>query len=183
MTGPLFPKAYADRVARLRVPGGFALAAAFLWLSNPTPASLAWGLPLALAGLCLRAWAAGHIAKDQRLTTSGPYAYVRNPLYLGTLSAAAGLALASRSWSLGLVFAAVFLLVYLPAIELEQQHLRDLFPEYDGYAAAVPMLWPRLRRAPRGRRFSWQLYLHNREYQALGGFLIATLWLLWKTWR
>lgn len=178
-----FPKPYADTVARLRVPGGFALAVLFIWLSAPSPLSLALGLPLSALGLWLRAWAAGHIAKDRRLTTSGPYALVRNPLYLGSLIAAAGLAAAARSPLVAVLFAVYFVLLYLPAIQLEEQHLRELFPEYEGYAAEVPALIPRLRRKPDGGRFSWRLYRYNREYQALLGFLAAALVLLWKTWR
>ena len=71
----------------------------FLWLSAPTAGSLLYGLPVAVCGLLLRAWAAGHVRKDQSLTTCGPYAFVRNPLYLGTLLVAAGFALASRRLS------------------------------------------------------------------------------------
>lgn len=178
-----FPKPYADAAARLRAPAGFVLVAAFVWLAAPTPASLAWGLPLAALGLGLRAWAAGHITKDRRLTTTGPYAFVRNPLYLGSLTAAAGFALASRCWLLAALFAAFFLLLYLPAIQLEQQHLRELFPEYEAYAARVPALLPRLRRGGRDARFSWRLYRYNREYQALLGYLAAAALLFWKAWR
>ena len=124
-----FPKPYADLVQRLRVPAGFVLVVAFGWLSQPNSQSLAWGLPVSLIGLWLRAWASGHLEKNMRLAESGPYAYVRNPLYLGTLIVAAGLAIASRQWPLAVLFAVVFLLIYLPAIELEEQHLRKLFPE------------------------------------------------------
>jgi hypothetical protein len=92
-------------------------------------------------------------------------------LYLGTLLAAAGLVLAARSLPLALLFATAFLLMYLPAIELEEQHLRSLFPEYAEYAARVPMLLPRFRRSPNGERFAWRQWTHNREYQALAGFL------------
>src|ERR1035437_6098550 len=90
---------------------------------------------------------AGCLAKDRQLATGGPYAYTRNPLYIGTLLVAAGLVLASRSILLGALFATVFALVYLPVIQNEEQHLRRLFPEYAGYAARVPALWPRLTRA------------------------------------
>lgn len=178
-----FPKPYADAAARLRVPGGFALLVCFVWLSSPTPFWLALGLPASALGLGLRAWAAGHIAKDRQLTTSGPYAWVRNPLYLGSLIAAAGLAAAARSPLLALLFGVYFLFLYLPAIQLEEQHLRELFPEYDSYAARVPALIPRPRRSSGGTRFSWKLYRYNREHQALVGFLVAALLLVWKAWR
>ena len=123
-----FSKPYADAVAKLRVPCGFVLVAAFLWLSAPTLGSLAAGLPVSLLGLALRAWAAGHLQKDSVLTDSGPYAWVRNPLYLGTLTAAAGFVIASRRWELGASVAAVFIFIYLPVVELEEQHLVALFP-------------------------------------------------------
>ena len=179
---PGFPRSYAHAVARLRVPFGFALVAAFAWFSAPNAQSLAWGLPVAAVGLVLRAWAAGRLAKNQRLATSGPYAYVRNPLYLGTALAGAGLAIASRQALLGALFAAVFGLVYLPAIQLEEEYLGELFPEYPAYAKRVRMLWPRLATDGAGGRFEWRLYWKNEEYQALAGFLAGAALLIWKAW-
>jgi len=181
----LFPKRYADAVARLRVPAGFLLAGAFLWFSAPDARSLALGLPVAAAGLVLRAWAAGHLAKNLRLATSGPYAYTRNPLYLGTAIVAAGFAIAGRSPVFALLSAAAFLLIYLPVVQLEQQHLRQLFAEYDAYAARVPAFLPACgRRSQAGRKnphpFQWSLYLRNKEYEALAGFVAGMLWLIWR---
>jgi protein-S-isoprenylcysteine O-methyltransferase Ste14 len=173
-----FPKPYADAVAKLRVPGGFLMVAAFLWLSAPTWQSLAAGLPLSIFGLMLRGWAAGHLEKNRALAQSGPYAYVRNPLYIGTLMVAAGFVLASRRWELGLLFAAVFLLIYLPVVELEEQHLRSLFPEYADYAKRVPRLWPRFGSST--GKFRWLVYKRNQEYQALTGFLAGVAVLIWK---
>src|ERR1051325_421336 len=115
-----FPKPYADAVARLRVPAGFLLVVLFAWFSQPSFESLAYGVPLSLLGLGLRAWAAGCLYKDRDLATSGPYAHLRNPLYVGTLTVAAGLVIAARSIPLGILFAAVFAFVYLPAIQLEE---------------------------------------------------------------
>jgi protein-S-isoprenylcysteine O-methyltransferase Ste14 len=183
-----FPKPYADAVAKLRVPTGFVLAAAFLWLSAPTMESLAVGIPVSLAGLAIRAWAAGHLEKNLALTDSGPYAIVRNPLYIGTLTAAAGFVIASRRWELGVVFAATFLLVYLPVVELEEQHLRTLFPDYAEYAARVRKLipGPPLSSASGGvkpKHFRWSLYRHNREYEALAGFFAGVAVLCWKAFR
>lgn len=176
----VFPKPYADVAARLRVTAGFALVVAFAWLSKPDILSLAAGLPIALVGLALRAWATGHLEKDRRLADSGPYAFVRNPLYLGTLVVAAGFVVASRRWVLAILFAAAFIAIYLPAIELEEQHLRDIFPEFSAYAQRVPALLPKLRNTGAGGRFRWSQYVHNREYQALLGFLAGAAWLLAK---
>ncbi|HEY4359926.1 MAG TPA: methyltransferase [Bryobacteraceae bacterium] len=181
-----FPKAYADRVAKLRVPFGFLMIAAFVWLARPNVCSLLVGLPVSALGLALRGWAAGHLEKNLALTESGPYARVRNPLYLGTLTAAAGLAIAALRWELGVLFAAVFLLVYLPVVELEEQHLRQIFPGltqpgFAEYAERVPRLLPRLGGVgPASKRFKWAGYRHNREYEALAAFLAAVAVLLWK---
>ncbi len=180
-----FPKRYADAVAQLRVPSGFLIVAVFAWFSHPSVRSLLIGLPVSILGLALRAWAAGCLAKNRQLATGGPYAYTRNPLYLGTLLVAAGLAIAARSAGLGILFAVVFVLVYLPVIQLEEQHLRELFPEYAAYAARVPALWPRLRGIPQknSNPFRLSLYLTNKEYNAAAGFAAGALFLLWRIVR
>jgi protein-S-isoprenylcysteine O-methyltransferase Ste14 len=177
-----FPKPYADAVARLRVPSGFLIVIVFGWFSEPTPESMAIGVPVSLLGLALRAWAAGCLAKNQQLATGGPYAYTRNPLYIGTLLVAAGLAIASRSGGLAALFVVVFLLVYLPVIQNEEQHLRKIFPEYAAYAERVPALFPRWTPISGRNRnpFRSALYLKNQEYQAGLGFLAGMLFLLWK---
>ena len=94
---------------------------------------------------------------------------------------AAGLVAASRSVGLGLLFAAVFGLIYLPVIQLEEQHLRSLFPEYEEYARRVPALLPHPSKTA-GTSFRPQLYIKNREYEALLGFLAGVVLLLWKAW-
>jgi protein-S-isoprenylcysteine O-methyltransferase Ste14 len=74
----------------------------------------------------------------------------------------------------------VFLLIYLPVIELEEQHLRHLFPRFEAYAQSVPALWPALHAAKSDGRFRWSLYVRNREYQALLGWLAGMTLLLAK---
>ena len=177
-----FPKSYADFIAKLRVPFGFLLLVMFACLSRPTPLSMAIGLPVSCLGLLLRGWAAGHLAKNQSLAIGGPYAYIRNPLYAGTLVVAAGIVIACRDWPLAAIFAAVFLLVYLPVIELEEQHLRTLFTEYSAYARRVHRLLPIHHWAGGDRRFSWRLYRKNEEHQAGLGFLVALVWLVVRCW-
>lgn len=177
-----FPKRYADTVARLRVPSGFVIVAVFAWFSQPTARSLAAGAPVAAAGLLLRAWAAGCLAKNQQLATGGPYAYTRNPLYAGTLLVAMGLVIAGRNIYLGVLFALVFVFVYLPVIQLEEQHLRRLFSGYAEYARRVPVLIPRLSPYPNRsvNPFRGVLYLRNQEYQAAVGLAAGLLFLLWR---
>ncbi len=178
----LFPKRYADRVQRLRVASGFILLFTFAWFPHPTLNSMAVGIPLSFFGLAIRAWAAGHLAKNEQLATSGPYAYMRNPLYAGTLLVAAGVVIACRSVTLGLIFAAVFLFVYLPVIELEEQHLRKLFPEFGAYASKVNRFLPFHKLEGREQDFSAAIYLRNQEYKAAAGFVIAVLWMAFKYW-
>jgi len=175
-----FPKPYADLVMRLRVPSGFLLVIVFAWLSRPVMQTLAIGLPVAVAGLLLRGWAAGHLEKNRTLAASGPYAYTRNPLYLGTLIVAIGLAIAANQWILGVLFLAVFVFVYLPVMQNEEQHLRAIFPGYADYADRVPLLIPAGKRMPDDAPFRWAVYKKNQEYQASLGFLVGVALLLSK---
>jgi len=176
----LFPKLYADFVQRLRVPCGFLLLITFAVFSQPSRASLFIGIPISLCGLLLRGWAAGHLAKNKDLAVSGPYAYLRNPLYAGTLLTAAGLVVSASSWYLVPIFAGVFLMIYLPAIELEEQHLRNIFPGYANYAEKVNRFLPFRKWPQPGARFQISLYRKNEEYKAALGFLAALAWLIWK---
>src|SRR5450432_2166718 len=171
-----FPKVYAERVQRLRVPVGFALLGCFAWLAHPTPESILASLPLIAAGLATRAWAAGHLEKNLMLADSGPYAYTRNPLYLGSFVVALGFAMAGASWILALIFTAAFLLVYLPVMEREEAHLLTIFPSYKDYAERVPLLWPKLAPGtPGSRSFKPAVYLKNEEYKAALGVLVGLM--------
>jgi len=175
-----FPKVYADAVARLRVPSGFLIVVVFAWFSRPTAESLLWGVPVSVVGLALRAWAAGCLAKNQQLATGGPYRYTRNPLYVGTLLVAGRTGDRRAKRLAGRAVRSVFLFVYLPVIQNEEQHLRKIFPEYDAYAERVPALWPRMGPPLGGQAFRWSLYRKNQEYQAGAGFIIGLLYLLWS---
>lgn len=177
----MFPKSYADTVQRLRVPAGLVLLAAFVWFAHPSSGSLALGVPLSILGLAIRGWAAGYLAKNETLAVSGPYAYCRNPLYLGSLIVACGVTVAARSASLALLLGVIFFFVYLPVMELEGQHLRKLFPGYDEYARRVPLLIPRGGNAARNGRFRPDLYMKNQEYKALLGYLVGLALLVWRS--
>jgi len=160
---------------RIRVPLGFVMAVVFLIFARPTPATLAWSLLLVLPGLWLRGYAAGYVKKNAELTRTGPYAYTRNPLYLGSMSIAFGFAIATAELWLGLLLLALLLAIYVPTILSEEAYLRSTFPAFDAYAARVPRLLPRLTPArftdittPTGR-FAPERYRHHREYNALMG--------------
>ena len=159
---------------RIRVPLGFVVAAVFLWLARPTWVTLACSLPAVLAGLWLRGYAAGYVKKNAELTRTGPYAYTRNPLYLGSMTIAFGFALASGQWFLAVLLVVMFLAIYVPTILSEEAFLRGAFPGFDAYAAKVPRLLPRLTPArfadlESGGRFSAERYQHHREYNASMG--------------
>lgn len=160
---------------RLRVPLGFLFAAVFFIFARPTALSLAIGGAIALAGLAIRAWASGHIRKASVLAVTGPYAYTRNPLYLGTLILGVGFSAAAGVWWLALVFCVLFIGIYLPVMRVEAEDMRRIFPEDFGeYEDRVPMLIPRLTPWKRsGEKFDIQLYFRYREYRAALGALFA----------
>lgn len=169
-----FPKKFAEFVARTRVVAGFSVLGLFLWLSTPTLKSVALGGAVGLAGVLIRAWAAGHLAKNQQLATSGPYAYVRNPLYAGTLIAGIGFGVAGAHWAIGALLIVFFILYYLPVVEEEERHLAKILPGYDAYREKTPKLFPRLSPAYLGGPgFRRDLYIRNREYQAFIGYLLV----------
>jgi protein-S-isoprenylcysteine O-methyltransferase Ste14 len=133
---------------------------------------------VALVGLALRGIASGHVTKNEQLTMSGPYAYVRNPLYLGSLLLAAGFAVAARRWVIVIAMAVIFRAVYLPVIQSEEVFLRQKFPEFEDYFRHVPRLLPRFTAfGNRFGTFSRQLYWKHREYNAIVGaaLLMAAL--------
>ena len=172
---------WAKVARRIRVPLGFAFAVLYAWLAKPSLWSMALGLLLVIPGLAIRALASGHIRKNQQLTTSGPYAYTRNPLYLGSLVLASGFVVASRSWWIAGFAALMFLAIYIPVINSEEEFLRSKFTEFDGYARSVPRLIPRLTAlGANGVSFSRELYLQHREYNALIGAAAVLLLLTGK---
>lgn len=176
-----------SRIARrIRVPLGFAFALFYLWAALPTWISLAIGIAVAVPGILLRALASGHVRKNEELATSGPYAYTRNPLYLGSLIMAIGFAIAARSVWVLLLMMVMFLAIYLPVIRSEEAFLRQTFPGFAEYSQNVPRLWPRWSAfGDSGGAFSRPLYWQHREYNAILGTaaLMAALVakLMWRS--
>jgi protein-S-isoprenylcysteine O-methyltransferase Ste14 len=169
---------------RIRVPLGFAFAAVYLWLARPSRMSIALGSMIAILGLLLRAYASGHLRKNEQLATSGPYAYTRNPLYLGSLLIAAGFAVASLSGWIALIAVIIFVTIYIPVMRSEETFLRNNFPDFSDYLNHVPQLIPRLSPYQSSSTgFSAHLYWKHREYNAaLGAVLMFAALIIKMTW-
>jgi len=155
---------------RIRVPSGFVLTAVYLWLAQPSAQSLTLGALSIIVGLVIRGLASGHLNKNEQLATTGPYAYTRNPLYLGSLIMAVGFAIAARSLWVALILIAMFVAIYLPVIRAEESYLTQRFPEFADYARRVPRFVPSLGGlAGKHGSFSRDLYWKHREYNATIG--------------
>ncbi len=176
---------------RIRVPAGFVLAPLLFISARPTLASLAAGAFIAIVGLSIRAWASGHLKKNQELAKSGPYAHTRNPLYLGTFLLGTGAAVGGGTLWFVALFAAVYLIIYVPVMFAEAGTMRELFStEYEDYSKQVPLFVPRFTPySPHsshsyaaqlgrlawgsGQQFDPSLYMRHREYRAALGFLMV----------
>jgi len=160
---------------RIRVPLGFVFAVLYFWLARPTWRFLMFGSVLIIPGLLIRALASGHVRKNEALATTGPYAYTRNPLYLGSLLIGIGFAVAAQSGWVGATLVVMFFAIYVPVIRGEEKFLRETFPDFDQYAQRVPRMLPRFtpaRSSDDGGGFSMELYLKHREWNALLGSIL-----------
>jgi len=198
------PKAHSmqwwQKVARrIRVPLGFLTAAVYLFeVARRTPhtTAIAWSLLLVLPGLALRVAASGTVKKNRELTVTGPYAYTRNPLYLGSVLMAAGFVVALLSWPVAVLVACGFAVIYAPVIASEERFLRATFAGFDDYCRRVPRFIPRLTAArfdgqsdsasgsadgqpTAASGFRFALYLKHREYNAAIGAVLLYLSLLY----
>lgn len=163
---------------RLRLRAVWLLVVPFLWLSRPTPLLVAVGALVAMAGLLVRAWAAGVIEKERELATGGPYAHTRNPLYLGSLLLGLGVAVAGGHWAWPALFLAFYAVAYGRTMAAEELLLEERFGQrYRTWAAGVPAFLPRVTPWREGdapaQGFAWARYLRNREWEAALGTAAA----------
>jgi len=165
---------------------GYPVGIAAFVFARPQMKWLLCGVGIAILGLLVRGYAAGHLRKHQQLATSGPYAFTRNPLYLGSMFLAAGFSVASHSWVSTVLLAAYLAIFYPVVIRREQAELEKHYgAAFVEYASRVPAFWPRLSSSPPStERFSWPLYLQNREYEATIGLAVAmailSILMLWR---
>jgi len=177
----------AKWIARWRVRLGYPLAIVILFFARPNWKSVLGGAAIGIVGLWLRAYAAGYLKKQEVLTTTGPYAFTRNPLYLGSAVLAAGAVWAMHSWISGCVLFGYFAVVYYIVMRREEGELRGHFGEdFESYARTVPLFFPRMTAAKiedtSAGAFSFAQYKKNHEYQATMGFLflLAVLMVIWR---
>jgi protein-S-isoprenylcysteine O-methyltransferase Ste14 len=158
------------------VPLGFLCAALFILFARPRPVTLLIGAGISLVGLLIRAWASGHIRKNSLLAVSGPYAYTRNPLYLGSFILGLGFTVGAGRWILAILFGVLFLGIYFPVMRVESATMGQNFgQDFRDYSQAVPMFLPKLTayRKDSETKFDHGLYMRYREYQAALGLLVA----------
>src|SRR5438876_7574852 len=174
-------------IARWRVRLGYPLAIVVLFFARPNGKSVIAGAAIGIFGLWLRAYAAGYLKKQEVLTTTGPYAFSRNPLYLGSAILAAGALWAMHSWVSGTILGAYFAVVYYIVMRREEGELRGHFGDaFENYARTVPLFFPRITPAKLAGSspgtFSFSQYKKNHEYQATLGFflLLAVLAAIWR---
>lgn len=145
-------------IEQLKLVAVFAMIGLMLYVSRPTPIGFIVGAVFVVVGTLIRVWAGGHLTRDQRLTTSGPYQFTRNPFYLGRFLIIIGFAfLAGIAGDLReprniivccvvIVALIVFFAYYMPRKEeREGGRLKKLFgPDYEVWKKNVPSLFPRL---------------------------------------
>jgi protein-S-isoprenylcysteine O-methyltransferase Ste14 len=178
---------YSEFAKRLRLPLGFTLGITYLIFARPTPLPLVVGGAIALVGVMVRGWASGHISKNERLATTGPYAHTRNPLYFGSFLIAAGFAIAAH-WALLLLVVAFFVLIYAPTMQREKANIAGRFPEaYEVYMANVPVFVPRptpwkaTHPDAEDGGFSFDLYMKHGEWKAGLTYFLVMGWLIYRT--
>lgn len=175
----MFERPFFKTLYRWRVRAGSLSFLVCLVLSKPTWRSIAIGAAVSLAGLAVRAWAAGHLKKEKELAISGPYRYSRNPLYLGNLILGVSLAVGANTLPVAIIFAVYFLVFYPIIILTERERMKTLFPEkYKEYIKHVPLFFPFRKplACEEKIRFSWAQYRANRELRAALGS--AVYWLI-----
>ena len=157
---------------------GVILVVVFAVLSQPTLYFFILGCLLVLDGLLIRLYASGFVYKNKELSTSGPYAYVRHPLYTGNILILIGISFAAGSIS-ALVISIIFFWFYYPAaIEYEDRKLKSLFPDsWDSWSQQTPALVPKFKfNRLNLAEWSWEKSLKKNYEPVIFAFVL--FWLI-----
>lgn len=150
-----------------------------IFFAHPTLSSFLVGLILIVPGEALRIWACGHLKKNKEVTTTGPYAYVKNPLYLGTLFIMTGFCIMTRNYYIMGLGIAIFLIYYIPfKKKAESDRLQQIFGEtwsqYDkNVPDYIPNIYPYTRKSP--HKWNFTLVKENSEFGTLFSTLAGVL--------
>lgn len=171
---------WGKKAQKIRVPVALVLGIGFLLLMHPSVHSLWIGGAVAAVGALLRIWAAGHIEKGKSLARGGPYAFTRNPLYLGSLVMATGVLLAGQSYWLLLPLALYYGAVYYPVMKAEEAELTAKYGmQFQDYASKVPLFVPNFSsRHGVSSTFLWSRVIQNGEHRNVAGLLLAEAFLI-----
>ncbi|MBI3802816.1 MAG: isoprenylcysteine carboxylmethyltransferase family protein [Nitrospirae bacterium] len=169
-------------VGKNRIVTSLLMGAAFWFFARPSFVSIAAGIPFVLLGEAIRVWSSGYIRKNQELATTGPYAFTRNPLYLGNGVLGFGFVVMGRSWVLLLLFLFGFAFIYRSTIRQEEERLAARFGErFSAYVTTVPRFFPRWRRgASEAGSFDWGLVMKHREHRTWLGILVMLVLMIIK---
>ncbi len=142
-------------------------------ISNPWAV---FGLALVVCGVSIRSWAAGTLHKNGELTQIGPYALVRNPLYLGSFSMMFGFCVLMRDPLSAAFVSGPMLLLYRSKILAEEANLSQWFADqWPTYAQTTPRIIPRRLSSRMIGGWSLRMWWKNREYRALSGTIIGLI--------
>jgi len=166
----------------LRIPIGFIAGIFFLWSADPTPRSFLFGTLIMLFGETIRFVSAGTLIKFEGVTRNGIYAFVRNPLYLGSFFMGAGACIAGRTVPFAIVFLALFPVIYLRVIRREETWLTGRYGDaYVTYLREVPRIVPRRIDAREiFRETSPFLAVKNRELRTVAGLAAVIVFMAVK---
>ena len=165
---------------------GIVVAFGLLAVADPKPWALAAGLVLVTAAHALRLISAGYLDKNETLVTRGPFAWCRNPLYVGNYLVSLGFSLMSGQWLAIPLVLGLCTATQVPTVACEEEYLRRQFgAEFERYRERVPAWIP--RRPGRGGNaipanggeFSWSRVVENQEHlNVISAWLIVAMFVI-----
>ena len=166
MTTPLL-KSFRHFVGYHRILLSIAVGGVLYAFAMPTAWTIIAGLPMVLCGEGIRIWSSGHITKNKTLVRTGPYAWIRHPLYLGNFLIGFGFAVMTAQIRLMILYLFAFGVIYYSTITEEENFLQERFgPEYSEYTRQVPLFLPRPKGIAEGQtEFRWERVKAHREYK------------------
>jgi len=165
----------------------FPLALIMVILARPTTLNFLVGLAIILTGKGIRIWAAGYIGDDvlgattetapPTLVTTGPYAHIRNPLYVGNFFICLGACIMSNiNWIIYPIFLVLFIFLYWNIVLFEERVLQRKFDEeFEDYRKTVSRIIPKLRGFSKASVHKFN-FKRAMKYESISS--LAIIWLI-----